>query len=78
MFKKVKVTDAEAKFNLIIDIVKDLDKTEFKRFIDATTLAWQGYDKLLRVQTREEKETRDINRVEHTADMIETQKGVME
>lgn len=78
MFKKRKITDAETKFNLILDVVKDLDKTEFKRFVDSVTLAWQGYDKLLRVQTREEKETKDITKTEIVADMIETQKGAME
>ena len=38
-----------------IEYITQLDKTEFNRFIDSVQLIWQGYDKLLRVQTRSEK-----------------------
>ena len=38
-----------------IDYITELDKTEFNRFIDSVQLIWQGYDKLYRVKTREEK-----------------------
>lgn len=50
----------EERFTTVFDIVKDLPKTDFKRLMDGIDLAWQGYDKALRVQTREEKENADI------------------
>ena len=54
---------AEQDFQKIVDIVKYLDKTEFKKFMDATESVWEGYDKLLRVKTREEKEVRPVDEV---------------
>ena len=54
------MSDTEYNFKLVLEIVKDLDKSEFKKFQQALELAWSGYDKLLRVQTREQKETREI------------------
>ena len=50
----------ESRFQRGLDLVKDLDKREFKRFIDGLTLAWQGYDSMRRVQTIDEKENKDI------------------
>lgn len=50
----------EYRFQPALDLVKDLDKKEFNRFIDGLTLAWQGYDRIRRVQTIDEKENGDI------------------
>lgn len=49
----------ESCFQQGLSLVKDLDKTEFNRFIDGLTLAWQGYDRIRRVQTIDEKENGD-------------------
>lgn len=46
----------EARFQQALNLVKDLDKREYNRFIDGLTLAWQGYDRIRRVQTIDEKE----------------------
>ena len=54
----------EARFQQGLTLVKDLDKREFKRFIDGLTLGWQGYDCMRRVQTIDEKETADIDESE--------------
>lgn len=54
----------EAKFQQGIMLVKDLDKKEFKRFIDGLTYAWQGYDCMRRVKTIDEKESIDIDEPE--------------
>lgn len=62
-------TKTEQDFQTIVNIVKYLDKTEFKKFMEATQLVWDGYDKLLRVKTRDEKETKPVDEV---ADFIET------
>ena len=45
----------EEKQKQAIEYITQLDKTEFNRFIDSVQLIWQGYDILLRVQTRTEK-----------------------
>lgn len=54
----------EARFQQGVMLVKDLDKKEFKRFIDGLTYAWQGYDCMRRVQTIDEKESVDIDEPE--------------
>ena len=54
----------EANFQQGLNLVKDLDKKEFNRFIDGLTLAWQGYDRIRRVQTIDEKENSDIDEAE--------------
>ena len=38
-----------------IEYIIELDKTEFNRFMDSIEDIWKGYDKLVRVKTREEK-----------------------
>ena len=73
--KKVEaVNDAEWRFQTVLDIVKDFDKPNFKKFMGAIDLAWSGYDKALRAPTRGEKETGDIDEVE--MGLLETEKGV--
>lgn len=68
------VPDAEWRFQTVLDIVKDYDKANFNKFMEAIKLAWSGYDKALRAPTRGEKETGDIDEVE--LGLIETKKGV--
>lgn len=57
---KSKKDKVESRFQQGLDLVKDLDKREFNRFIDGLTLAWQGYASMRRVQTIDEKENKDI------------------
>ena len=76
MFKRKDdfVPDAEWRFQTVLDVVKDFDKANFKKFMSAIELAWSGYDKALRAPTRGEKETGDIDEAE--LGLIETEKGV--
>lgn len=63
IFKRKKYNEKlkpEERFERVYELVKDLPKTDFKRLMDGIDLAWQGYDKALRVQTREEKDDSDI------------------
>ena len=61
IFKR-KVTDrVEERFQTALNLVKDLDRREFKRFVDGLTLAWQGYDRIKQVQTIDEKEAEEVN-----------------
>lgn len=50
----------EAKFQAVVDIVRGLDRREFNRLKEGMELVWQGYDKVGRAKTREEKELEDI------------------
>ena len=60
IFKR-KITDrVEERFQTALNLVKDLDRREFKRFVDGLTLAWQSYDRIKQVQTIDEKENSDI------------------
>lgn len=62
---------AEARFQQVLELVKDLDKKEFNKLIEATKLAWQGYDKMRQVQTIDEKEEADIKAAEDKLDFME-------
>lgn len=64
IFKR-KITDkVEERFQTALNLVKDLDRREFKRFVDGLTLAWQGYDRIKQVQTIDEKEAEEVNAAE--------------
>lgn len=70
IFKR-KVTDAEWRFQTVLDIVKDFDRPSFKRFISGIEDAYDGWDKVLRAPTKDEKENKDINDAEKV--LIETE-----
>lgn len=48
--------DPEGRFEAVYSLVKDLPRADFNRLIDGVKLAWEGYDKALRVKTRDEKD----------------------
>lgn len=59
--KKYKVEDpVEEKFSIIIDLVKDLDRSNFNRLKDAMDLGYSAYQKVRNVKTADEKEVADI------------------
>ncbi len=64
--KKVSIEESarEVDFQIVLDVVKKFDKTEFKRFMSGIESAWEGYDKILRAKTREEKEVAEIDKTE--------------
>lgn len=63
----------EDRFQIGVDLIKDLEKKEFNKFIDGLTLTWQGYDKIRQVQSREEKEMEQVTQAEHKLDLIEAE-----
>ena len=63
--KKKRYADkVEARFQQALVLVKDLDRKEYNRFVDGLTLAWQGYDRIRRVQTIDEKENSAVEEAE--------------
>jgi|GEM_PF-2321462 len=68
---KRRTDKVEARFQTALNLIKDLDKPEFKRFMAGLDLAWQGYDKIRQVQTRDEKENKDIDSVETFIELTE-------
>lgn len=56
----------EGRFQTAVNLVKDLDKTEFKRLVKGMDLAWQAYDAMKKVQTIEGKGLDDIEQLEKT------------
>lgn len=70
--KKKRIADkVEARFQQAIGLIRDLDRREFKRFIEGVQLIWEGYDRIRRVQTTEEKETAPISEIEREMDYKE-------
>ena len=66
-FKKSNEIDkVEARFQTAMALIKDLDKTEFKRLIEAMVLAHEAYQKVRKVRTIDEKENgnQDIDEIE--------------
>ena len=58
------VDRVEAKFQTVVDLIKDLDRREFNRLKDGMELCWQGYQKVSQTKTTEEKENADIDEAE--------------
>lgn len=70
--KKKQVEDkVEARFQQAVNLIKDLDRREFKRLIDGLTSIWEGYNKIRQVQTTEEKEIAPISELEKEMDYKE-------
>ena len=70
--KKKRIADkVEARFQQAVGLIRDLDRREFKRFIEGIQLIWEGYDRIRRVQTTEEKETAPISEIEKEMDYKE-------
>lgn len=78
--KKKRIEDkVEARFQQAVGLIRDLDRREFKRFIDGIQLIWEGYDRIRRVQTTEEKESAPIIEAEREArEEIEREMGYKE
>lgn len=71
--KKSKVEDkVEARFQTVVDLVRDLDKKELNRLIEGVQLCWQGYQKVGQAKTAEEKEYGDI---EASEKVLEVESG---
>jgi len=72
-FKRKRSNDAdrvEMRFNNMLELIKDLDNVEFKRLMQGAELAHQAYEKVRKVQTRDEKESRDIDSADAILDSL--------
>lgn len=77
MFRRKKELDkVEARFNTAMNLIKDLDKTEFNRLMEAMKLAHEAYQKVRKVRTIDEKQNGnpDIDDIEKSLENEETKK----
>ena len=51
----------QEKLQQSMELIQQLDRAEFKKFMVGADLINDGWNKAFRVQTREEKEDKDIN-----------------
>lgn len=77
LFRKRRSTASELapedRFEMVYDLVKPLPKADFNKLIDGVKLAWEGYDKALRIQTRDDKKDKDIKEPERELEYEETE-----
>ena len=55
---------AEQRFDAMMDLIKDLPRTDYNRLLDAMNLGYNAYQKVKNVKTEEEKQLEDINEIE--------------
>lgn len=70
--KKKQITDkVEARFQQAVSLIRDLDRPEFNRLIDGLKLTWEGYNRIRKVQTTDEKEDAERAKTEKELDYLE-------
>ena len=57
---------AELRFDAMMDLVKDLSRSDYNRLKKAMDLGYQSYQTVRNVKTDDEKEVSDINEVERS------------
>lgn len=55
---------AEERFDLMMDLIKDLPRADYNRLKDAMDLGYSAYQKVRNVKTADEKEVDDIDDAE--------------
>ena len=55
---------AEARFDAMMELIKDLPKADYNRLKKAMDLGWQSYQTVRNVRTDDEKEVSDIDGIE--------------
>lgn len=55
---------AEARFDAMMELIKDLPKSDYNRLKKAMDLGWQSYQTVRNVKTDDEKENEDIEKAE--------------
>ncbi len=64
-FKKKTIVDpVEARFDMMMELIKDLPKADYNRLKDAMDLGYSAYQKVKNVKTADEKEVEDITKAE--------------
>ena len=51
---------SEQRFDAMMELIKDLPKSDYNRLKDAMDLGWNAYQKVRNVKTADEKENEDI------------------
>ena len=51
---------SEQRFDAMMELIKDLPKSDYNRLKDAMDLGWSAYQKVRNVKTADEKENEDI------------------
>lgn len=51
-------------FLRVFDMVKDLDRPDYKNLIAGINDAYDGFQKVRKVQTRDDRESAEINKIE--------------
>ena len=51
---------SEQRFDAMMELIKDLPKSDYNRLKDAIDLGWNAYQKVRNVKTADEKENEDI------------------
>ena len=65
---------AEQRFQAIIDLIKDLPKSDYKRLVDAMNLAYSAYQTVRNVKTVDEREVEDIEKLDKSLEKEENGK----
>lgn len=62
---EVKPMDSsEVKINTIIDLIKDLEQTDYNRLREGMDLIYKGYQKVRKSKTKNEKDYGEIDKAE--------------
>ncbi len=70
--KKRQIEDkVEARFQQAVSLIRDLDRPEFNRLIDGLKLTWEGYNRIRKVQTTDEKEDAERAKTEKELGYLE-------
>ena len=62
--KRVVADPAEARFDAMMELIKDLPRADYNRLKDAMDLGYNAYQKVRSVKTADEKESADITNAE--------------
>lgn len=62
--KKQAQESSEAKLNAIIDLIKNLERSDYNRLRDGMDLIYNGYQKIRNAKTTDEKEFTEIDKAE--------------
>lgn len=71
----VLVDPSEARFDAMMDLVKDLSRADYNRLKKAMDLGWQSYQTVRNVKTEDEKEYGDIDEAERKLEKEEKRNG---
>lgn len=70
-FKKTIIPDpVEARFQAVVDLVKDLPRKDYNRLKKAMDKVYDGYADIRDVKTEDERETAPVAKIEKSLDKI--------